>query len=488
MFKVFNLHISKWKLVLFTGDCVAYCLSMILGLYGDPKIGREVWGFVHKNITAFFLIGLIYLLVLYIADAYNYQQDFRRRVNIARLILSGLLGTLTVVVVFYFPFGAFIGRTLLIIHAPVFIGLLLVWRYSFSALALPQRLQRQVLIIGSGRSGRRILEAIRNRPRVGLTPLGFIDDDPGKIGAKIEGLPVMGNSAQIVEVVRQHQPNLLVLVAITNHKSNSLINALNKISWTGCQLMDMPSLYEFLAGKIPIDHIPDAWFYLTSMQVNKVYSRHLKRLLDLGLTLVSLAVFWPLFLFIPLAIKLDSPGSVFFRQERLGQDGKPFQILKFRTMIEGAERLGPQWAGKDDIRVTRVGRVLRKMRLDELPQLLNVIAGDMSFIGPRPERQMFIQEFQELVPDFRPGRRAGDAPGAMVQCGYKEEIPFYSCRLLVKPGLTGWAQVMYPYASSLEQTREKLQYDLYYIKNMGVFLDLAILLKTIRIVLFGRGI
>ncbi|MCL4503942.1 MAG: sugar transferase [Deltaproteobacteria bacterium] len=487
MYKLFSLHISKWKLVLLAGDFVAYCLSAALGLYGTPKLGPEIGEFASQHIAAFLLVGLTYVLVLYIADTYDYQQDFRRWSNIARLILSGLLGALVVIVLFYFPLGAFIGRTLLIIQASAFIGLLLIWRCSFSALALPQQLQRQVLIIGAGSCGRRILEAIRHRPRGGLTAIGFIDDDPGKLGAEIEGLPVLGNSAQMPEIVHRHQANLVVVVAVTHQKSPSLITAVNKISWNGCQLMDMPSLYEFLAGKVPIEHISDTWFYLTSMQANKVYYRHLKRLLDLGLAILSLASTWPVFLLIALAVKLDSRGPVFFRQERLGQDGKPFQIIKFRTMIEGAERFGPQWACAEDSRITRVGRVLRKMRLDELPQLLNILRGDMSFIGPRPERQVFIQEFQELVPDLRPGRRAGDAAGAMVQCGYKEKIPYYSYRLLVKPGLSGWAQVMYPYTSSLEQTREKLKYDLYYIKNMGFFLDLAILLKTIRIVLFGRG-
>jgi exopolysaccharide biosynthesis polyprenyl glycosylphosphotransferase len=469
------------------GDSVAYCLSVVIGLYGSPKVGPEIWKFASKHITAFPLVGLTYLLVLYIADTYDYQQDFRRWSNIAKLIFSSLIGTLVIIVLFYFPLGAFIGRTVFIIQAAVFTGLLLIWRYTFSSLALPQRLERALLIIGAGYSGRRILEAICHRPRSGLKVLGFIDDDPKKIGTEIDGLPVMGNSAQMPGIVHHQQANLMVVVAVTHEKSPSLITALNKISWNGCQVIDMPSFYEFLTGKVPIDHISDSWFYLNSMQANKVYYQHLKRFIDLGLVLFGLVATWPLFLLIGLAIKLDGPGPIFFRQERLGQNGKAFQILKFRTMVEEAEQLGPQWASEDDPRITRVGRILRKMRLDELPQLLNILRGDMSFIGPRPERQIFIQEFQELIPDLRPGRRAGDASGMMVPCGLKEKIPYYSYRLLVKPGLSGWAQVMYPYTSSLEQTREKLHYDLYYIKNMGFFLDLAILLKTIRIVLFGRG-
>jgi lipopolysaccharide/colanic/teichoic acid biosynthesis glycosyltransferase len=208
--------------------------------------------------------------------------------------------------------------------------------------------------------------------------------------------------------------------------------------------------------------------------------------MDLALASVGLVLTWPLWVLIALAVKLDSPGSVFFRQERLGKDGKPFRILKLRTMVNNAERCGPQFACENDTRITRVGRFLRKMRLDELPQLYNILKGDMSFIGPRPEREVFIREFQEAVPDLREGRRTGDK-NCQVLCGYKERIPYYSYRLLVKPGITGWAQVMHTYAADLTETKEKLQFDLYYIKNMSLFLDLAILLKTIRIVLFGSG-
>ena len=184
-------------------------------------------------------------------------------------------------------------------------------------------------------------------------------------------------------------------------------------------------------------------------------------------------------------IVLDSPGPAFFRQQRLGKDGKPFWIIKFRTMVEDAERDGPQWASQDDPRITRVGRMLRKLRLDELPQLLNILKGEMSFIGPRPERQVLVNTFQQLLPVFRKKRLGSNALEIRV-CDYVEQVPHYSYRLLVKPGMTGWAQVMYPYAASQEETQEKLKYDLYYIKNMGFVLDLAILLKTIRIVLFGR--
>jgi lipopolysaccharide/colanic/teichoic acid biosynthesis glycosyltransferase len=177
-----------------------------------------------------------------------------------------------------------------------------------------------------------------------------------------------------------------------------------------------------------------------------------------------------------------------FRQQRLGYNAKPFQILKFRTMKVGAEKDTPRWTGQQDSRITRVGSPLRKMHLDELPQLINIFKGEMSLIGPRAEWDIFAHESQEMVPEWRAGRRASDPPGYKVVTKYREKVPYYSYRLLVKPGITGWAQVMFPHAgSSMDDLKEKLQYDLYYIKNMGFLLDLAILMKTIRIVLFGHG-
>jgi lipopolysaccharide/colanic/teichoic acid biosynthesis glycosyltransferase len=209
--------------------------------------------------------------------------------------------------------------------------------------------------------------------------------------------------------------------------------------------------------------------------------------MDLVVAGVLLMVTAPLLALTALAVRWDSRGPIFYRQERLGYEGHPFQLIKFRTMIENAEANGPQFTTANDHRITRVGQILRKFRFDELPQLMNVIRGEMSIVGPRPEREMFIQEFREQLPTWRPGRRATDPPGKIIALGHREKIPYYSHRLLVKPGITGWAQVMYPYASSLEQTKEKLEYDLFYVKNIGFFLDMAILLKTVRTVLFGRG-
>jgi exopolysaccharide biosynthesis polyprenyl glycosylphosphotransferase len=463
-----------------------YVLAVFLSLYFNPRVDPEPFSFLGAHFVAFFLMGLIYLVVFYIFSHYDYQLDYRRWSNIGQLLFSVAMGSVGIIIFFYFPTGVFVGRVQLLVQSATFAALMLLWRVAFSALALPQRLKQRLIIIGAGGSGRRLLEALRNRPRSGLEPVGFIDDDPRKVGAIIEGLPVLASCGELMEVIQARKVDLAV-VAITHDKSPALINVLTRIGWKGCHLQDMPSLFEFLTGKIPIDHISDLWFYLTMLQKNRLYYHHVKRLIDVGLAAYGLVIACPLLVLIAIAIKLDSAGPVFFRQERLGKDGKSFQIIKFRTMQLHAEDNGPQWASSRDPRITRVGRILRRFRLDEFPQLINILRGEMSCIGPRPEREVFVKKFQELVPRVRSRRRIKDPPACEIHYDYYERIPYYSHRLLVKPGLTGWAQVMFPYASSLEQTKEKLEYDLFYIKNMSFFLDLAILLKTVRITLFGRG-
>ncbi len=484
MLKVFGRKVSSWKLVLLAGDTIAYGLAVALAMVVNPKIDLQDLAITH-NFLAIILAGLTYLLVLYIADLYEYQQDFRRWPTIGRLLFAILVGTISLIVLFYFPNLALLGRWQLLIQTGFFTPLLLAWRWLFSSLALPRRLKRQILIIGAGKAGRRLLEAVRRRQHSGLEVMGFIDDDPQKLGTEIEGVPVLGTSADIQAIHKQFQVKVLVL-AITHEKSQQLLKELTRIGWNGCQVLDMPSFYEYLANKVPIDHISDVWLFLNSLRPHLFYYRHLKRLMDLALSILGLLITAPLFLLIALLIKLEDRGPIFFIQERLGQDGKPFNLIKFRTMRPDAEANGPQWAADQDERVTRVGRRLRQYRLDELPQLLNVIIGDMSLIGPRPEREVFIQEFMEPVSICRSVQYGNLAVPLLID-EIREKVPYYSYRLLVKPGITGWAQVMYPYASSLEETKEKLQYDLYYIKNMSFFLDLAILLKTIRIICFAKG-
>jgi exopolysaccharide biosynthesis polyprenyl glycosylphosphotransferase len=369
------------------------------------------------------------------------------------------IGSFVVVLIFYFPIkGAYVGRSMIIIQAMTFSLLVACWRIVFSIISQARRLQIRLLIIGAGKAGQNLVRSIRDRPGCGFEVVGLVDDDQAKVGTTVEGLPVLGTSSQLPILIKEYGISLAA-VAVTREKSPELINNLITVSWNDCRLTDMPSMFEFLTGKLPTDHISDNWIFEWNINTTKIYYRRLKRSIDIILAVLLLTITSPFLILVALAIKMDSRGPVFFRQERLGQKGHTFKIFKFRTMIENADQFGPLWTADNDPRVTRAGRFLRKLCLDELPQLVNILKGEMSFIGPRP------LAYDNIMDDIR----------------------YYQHRLLVRPGITGWAQVMYPNGLALDTTSEKLKYDLYYIKNIGFLLDLAILLKTVRTVLFGRG-
>jgi exopolysaccharide biosynthesis polyprenyl glycosylphosphotransferase len=460
MFKIFNVHISKWKVLLFLGDGVCFAISVILALRLNPYTSDHPWAYLQEIVYPILIIGLVYYLVLYIGDAYDFQQDYRQVMNFGRVLISCWAGGLVAALIVYFPYrSAFIGRTLLIILTASFSALVAFWRFSFSTIALPQRLEKKLIIIGAGKSGRDLLEALREIPGNGFMPVGFVDDDGKKIGTEVDGLPVMGNSSELSVLIQKYQVSLLVL-AVMREKSSALVKNLIQLSWSDCQLMDMPTLYEILTRKLPTEHISEELIFEWNINTTKIYYLRLKRFIDLMLSSILLIVTTPIMVLTAIVIKLDSKGPIFFSQERLGFKGKAFKIMKFRTMINDAVNCGPLWTTKNDPRITRVGRIIRKLRLDELPQLINILKGEMSFIGPRP----------------------------LAHTSLMTDIPYYKYRLLVKPGITGWAQVVYPYGIEAETTPEKLKYDLYYIKNIGFLLDMAILLKTVRTVLFGCGV
>jgi len=226
----------------------------------------------------------------------------------------------------------------------------------------------------------------------------------------------------------------------------------------------MPNFYKKITGKIPIKHVRDSWFIFSSgfESVRNSFVFKVKRIIDVILSLVGLIIAIPLMIIIIILIKIDSPGPVFYVQERIGLNEKPFKLIKFRSMKSDAEKIsGPVWAKKNDSRISRVGKLLRPTRLDEIPQLINVLKGEMTFIGPRPERQFFVEKL-------------------------KKQIPYYSLRFTVKPGITGWAQVKYGYGSTVEDTLEKLQYDIYYIQNISLVLDLYIYFKTIQVMIMSK--
>ncbi len=274
-------------------------------------------------------------------------------------------------------------------------------------------------------------------------------------------IPLLGSVGDLEKLIFEYGVNEVVTF-FDYHKYSSVTDKLAEILYAGIIVVDLPRFYEQATGKVPVEYIDQTWF-LSHIHAGKYGFENFKQIIDGVVAFWMLILFLPFFPLVALAIKLNSRGKIIYSQTRIGQHGKPFTLYKFRTMTQDAEKdSGAVWAKENDPRITRVGGFLRKTRLDEIPQLINVLKGQMSLVGPRPERPEFVAEL-------------------------KEQIPFYTRRHLVKPGLTGWAQVKYRYGNTTEDTLEKLQHDLFYIKNRSMLLYMMILLRTVRIVLSREG-
>lgn len=458
--KSFNYPILK-QIILIVGDVVIINSSIFLSAI--IRLGLDVgWDYIKSNLLSFMLTSGVFVFTFSFAELYDTRRNFKSIGNIITVTFASTSALIVTTVLFYVTWSLRIGRGVFIILGLLITLFIIGWRLLYSYLLERQIFKWNTLIIGAGGAGNVILQEIKRSEKSGLRTVGFIDDDPLKKGKLIDGIPVVGDRYSLDKVIRQNNVNLIV-EAITHEKPADLIKALIDYSRHGIDVIDMPTMYERLTGKIPFKYIKDVWMSQLVINKSRLYGKIVKPIIEVFSALILFVLLIPIMGIISLLVKVSSKGRVFYTQERVGKDGKKFMIIKFRTMRENAESdTGAVYTTDRDPRVTKVGKFLRKWRLDEIPQLLNVIKGDMSLIGPRPEREIFIKEFEE-------------------------KIPFYSLRLVAKPGLTGWAQVKYSYASSIEQTEEKFEYDLYYIKNMSFLLDFVVLLKTIKVVLFGRG-
>lgn len=355
------------------------------------------------------------------------------------------------------------GRGILLVFAILALAAVLAMHLIHRLLLGLGFLSSRCLVIGTNGEARRAIDLIHRHPHAGLQVVGMVHcgNEPGIVGTRIDNYPVLGSAVALKRLVQLHRIDRLI-VAAPGEVETTLLRRLRSFRYRGVALADYVSLHEELTQEISIEHINDEWLFAASMNNSRPHIRRFKRPLDIVTSLGALVLTAPLAALVALLVKLDSPGPVLYRQERLGRGGVAFTILKFRTMAADAEsRTGPIWALEDDSRITRVGRWLRKFRIDEVPQLVNVLRGEMSLIGPRPEREVFVKQLAE-------------------------RIPFYAERLMVHPGITGWAQVMQSYAASIEDSRRKLQADLYYIKHMSFLTDMDIILKTVKVVLSGR--
>lgn len=451
------LGFPKQRWILLVGDLLLIALAHYVSLwirFGFP-IDPAAWA------IAFAVTLLCYPPALYIFDLYNISRLFSWY-EIAYRSALAVIGaeTISAIVLYLLPQETY-GRGVMAIQLVLCWVLLNGWRNGYRFLFQSSMPRIPVIIVGAGDSGHGAFELLRS-PFSPYEVKAFVDDDPSKHGTR-RSPAVLGASDQLRAIARQTGA-MLAILAIPRNRSPRLIANILDARLHGMEILQLGDVFERLTGRIPVQHIADQWllfaqgFYL----LQKGYIQRFKRLADFAFSGLLLLLAAPVIGLTALAVCCDSPGPVFYRQKRVGHNRNIFTMYKFRSMSHNAETDGARWAAEEDPRVTRVGKWLRLTHIDELPQIWNIFKGDMSLVGPRPERPEFVEMLEQ-------------------------EVPYYFVRHSVQPGLTGWAQVNYQYGASVEDGLHKLEYDLYYVKNMSIFLDLKILLKTIGVVLLREG-
>jgi sugar transferase (PEP-CTERM system associated) len=453
--RVFNRYVSPRGLTVFAFELVLIAGSVLyaMHLHGGVDTNGAIWKVLF--------ITVLCQLSFYYHDLYDLTVVNSPRELLVRLLqASGAASLLLAALYVAFP-ALIIGQGVLAWSVFFFVVAIVLWRLFFLQVGGARRLQEHVLIVGTSMGARMVAREVLDQHDYAYKIIGFIDEDPEMLGRSIVNPKVIGTSADIARIVREKRVNRII-VGLSDRRGKLPIEELLEAKLQGVRIEEPETTYERLTGKIMLDELKPSWLIFSDGFRARKLTRAMKRGIDLVLSVVGLMLAAPLMILTGLAVRLDSPGPILYAQERVGERGRGFILYKFRSMRTDAERGTPIWARDQDDRVTRVGRIIRLTRLDEMPQLWNVLRGDMSFVGPRPERPFFVEQLAEA-------------------------IPFYRQRHAVKPGVTGWAQVKYRYGASIEDAREKLRYDLYYIKHMSIIFDLTIVFDTIKVVLARKG-
>ena len=460
------IALPQRRTLLVVGDLIVINLSVLFSLRIWAWRGQITFDsyFVLDKIAWFVALSAFWFVLAWTAGLYDltlagqWPEITRRLISIA-----GGQAVLYLTVFFLSPRDA-LPRLFFLDYLVISTPSVLLLRWVYASLLTRSVFRQRLVIVGAGRAGRTIAEMVRDYSGKDYVLVGFVDDGSIQQETGHKAVPILGTSADLPGLAQGRQIDAVV-VAVGGQMPAELFQALLDCQAAGVQVVRMMALYEALTGRVPVAHVQSEWLLPSEIGGGQSpwFYRLFVTLLDWGFGLLGgllLLIVGPV---VALLVKLDSHGPVLYRQVRLGRGGVPFELLKFRSMVADAEEeSGPQWAALEDPRVTRVGRFLRVTRLDELPQVLNILRGDIHLIGPRPERPQFIAELEQ-------------------------EIPFYRARLAVRPGLTGWAQVKYRYGNTIEDALIKLEYDLYYIKNRSAVLDLSILLKTVGVILLFKG-
>lgn len=448
-------------------------MAVYIRLYWDGSLEELFTG--RYALYRLLVVPVALQVTFYYSDLHNFRVARPFPWTLARVAQAMLVGSLALSILYYLVPVLFLGRGVMVLSLLTITPVVLLWRAIYGWALSKRLLSTRVLMIGSGRLADAIFEELVGRSDNYYQVVCLLDVTPPEqeeakdapvnlmeIWGALLRAEVRRDAEELTGLVRFYGVDLIV-VASDDEDSRLPIDAMLECRMLGIPIVSGEGFFESFANRLLADSIRPLWIIYSPGFRASGLRRFTKRAMDFGLSIVGLVVSLPLALAVAVAIKIDSKGPALYSQERVGQGGATFNIIKFRSMVTNAEaETGPVWATEDDPRITRVGRFIRRTRLDEIPQMWTVLKGDMSFVGPRPERPHFVEELSR-------------------------QLPYYNERHNVKPGITGWAQVCYPYGSSLAASLEKLNYDLYYIKHSSLSLDLMIIMRTLKILIFGGG-
>jgi sugar transferase (PEP-CTERM system associated) len=464
MSRAVHLRVRTRTFTLIACETALIVLGVVAAAY--LRLGAKAWDVfaLEAGVPKALLVAGVVQACLYYADLYDLRLLSDRRELFIRILNALASASLVLAGIYFWVPELIIGRGVFMIAAMLVITLVISWRIAFEWTSRRVRPSERLLLVGTNAAAVDLASEIyARRHQLGVEIVGFIDPDPARVGTPVLNPGVIGAIEDIPSIVRARRVHRVV-VSLADARGKLPMDKLLELRLDGVNFDHLASVYEEYTGKIAVENLRPSWLIFSDGFRKTRWSTAAKRMLDLGIASIGLVLALPLFALLALAVKLTSPGPVFYHQRRVGQHGRIFTIHKFRSMRPNAEaETGAVWAAKHgDARVTSIGGLLRRTRLDELPQLWNVLKGDMSFVGPRPERPEFVGELTK-------------------------QIPFYGQRHIVRPGITGWAQVRYTYGATTEDALQKLQYDLFYIKHLSVALDLYIILSTIKTVILRKG-
>jgi exopolysaccharide biosynthesis polyprenyl glycosylphosphotransferase len=464
---VLDMRVKGWRSFLMMSDFIATTLAVFISLLVWSRFALNDYSFEFITNHAYWFIPLplVWIVLGVINDAYQLRLASRKFKTARAMFLIDLQLILVYTTLYFFGPRNVAPRLFILCFFISAYALTVAFRLGRIVLMQNVSMQRRVIIVGSGQIAGMMTQALNEEASHEYAVIGCITSayDSSSLPGNIA---ILGFGQELADVVKQYSISEII-IAYINEIPADIFAGLMECYQQGITVVPMPQLYEEVTGRVPIEHIGERlWALALPLSTRSLFSMAndaIKRILDIVCSLIGLLVFGLILPFVAILIKIDSRGPTFFYQSRVGKGGREFIILKLRTMVADAEkRTGPLWASADDPRVTRVGRFLRKTRIDEFPQLVNVLRGDMSIVGPRPERPEFITLLSE-------------------------HITFYKSRLVVKPGLTGWAQIRYKYGNTVEDALYKLQFDLYYIRHQSVLLDLLIMARTFMTMLRFQG-